>query len=130
MPVADAVHDPSLCVVHAAAGARVPTALAALLAPVDPATFHVYRLPPRTDVELHFHDYDEYWWFVEGTPRVTLRSPSGDRRQVDLGPGDLVACLRGIEHTLWADHELVYYQYSSVLSGSERPGHLTRDAAP
>jgi hypothetical protein len=31
-----------------------------------------------------------------------------------------------MEHTLWADHELVYYQYSSLPEGGERGGHLTR----
>jgi mannose-6-phosphate isomerase-like protein (cupin superfamily) len=93
---------------------------------VDPATFHVFRLPPRTPVELHYHDVDEYWWFVEGHPRVTLRLPNGVTRQLDLGPGDLVACLRGVEHSLWADHGLVYYQYSSLPAGGERPGHLIR----
>ena len=43
-----------------------------------------------------------------------------------LEPGDMIACVRGIEHTLQSDHELVYFQFSSVLRGDERPGHLTR----
>ena len=38
----------------------------------------------------------------------------------------MVACVRGVEHTLWADHELVYFQFSSVLEGDERRGHLIR----
>jgi mannose-6-phosphate isomerase-like protein (cupin superfamily) len=129
MSVADAIQDPGLCVVHAAAGERVPEPLASLLAPVDPATFHICRLPASYEVELHYHDVDEYWWFVEGRPRVTLRAPNGVRRVLDLGPGDLVACVRGVEHTLWADHELVYHQYMGVATGSERPGHLIRSPA-
>ena len=59
---ADAIDDPALCVIHAAAGQRVPPALALQLRPVDPATFHIYRLPAGAQVELHYHDYDEYWW--------------------------------------------------------------------
>lgn len=47
-------------------------------------------------------------------------------REFDLAPGDLVACVRGVEHTLWADHKLVYHQYCSVLTGYERAGHLIR----
>ena len=120
------VDDPALCIVHTAQGQRIDGRLAELLNPVDPRTFHQYRLPASADVELHYHDFDEYWWFVAGQPRVTLRSTNGTTRVYQLQPGDMVACVRGVEHTLWADHELVYYQYSSVLSGNERTGHLTR----
>jgi mannose-6-phosphate isomerase-like protein (cupin superfamily) len=127
MTAAHAVDDPGICVVRLGRGERVSAALRALLNPVDPGTFHEYRLPANTKVELHFHDYDEYWVFQSGRPRVTLRSPSGVTRDFDLEPGDMVACVRGVEHTLWADHELVYLQYSSVLTGEERPGHLIRE---
>jgi len=122
----DAIQDPSICVVRIRKGERITGRLAELLRPVDPASFHEFRLPARTDVELHYHDYDEYWWFTFGRPRVTLRSPAGVTSTLELEPGDLVACVRGVEHTLWADHELVYFQFSSILSGDERPGHLTR----
>jgi mannose-6-phosphate isomerase-like protein (cupin superfamily) len=123
---AEAISDPGLCVVRLGKGERVPAELRALLNPVDPGSFHEYRLPANSEVELHFHDFDEYWLFTAGFPQVTLRSPCGAIRQFDLEPGDMVACVRGVEHTLWADHELVYFQYTSVLAGDERPGHLTR----
>ncbi len=124
--VAERIEDPSVCVVRVRQGERIEGLLAELLRPVDPAAFHEYRLPANTDVELHYHDYDEYWWFTAGRPRVTLRSPCGKSVTLQLEPGDLVACLRGVEHTLLADHELVYFQFSSVLEGGERGGHLTR----
>ncbi len=120
------IDDPTLCVVHTSVGQRITGALAQMLNLVDASTFHQYRLPANAEVELHYHDFDEYWWFVSGTPRVTLRTPGGVTKVVRLEQGDMVACVRGIEHTLWADHELVYYQFSSVLSGDERTGHLTR----
>jgi len=123
---AEQIVDPVLCVARLGRGDRLAPEVAALLKPVDPATLHVFRLPARSDVELHYHDFDEYWAFIEGRPRVTLRAPNGAVRELDLEPGDLVACLRGVEHTLWADHEVVYYQYSSVLEGNERGGHLSR----
>jgi mannose-6-phosphate isomerase-like protein (cupin superfamily) len=123
---ADRITDPALCVVRLARGERPSAGLRALLNPVDPGSFHEYRLPAHTEVELHFHDYDEYWLFTAGHPVVTLRAPSGVTREYDLEPGDMVACVRGVEHTLRADHELVYFQFSSVLRGDERPGHLTR----
>ena len=120
------IADPALCVARLGRGERLAPEVAARLKPVDPGTLHVFRLPARTDVELHYHDFDEYWAFIEGCPRVTLRAPNGQTRELDLEPGDLVACLRGVEHTLWADHEVVYYQYSSLLEGGERGGHLSR----
>ena len=120
------VDDPSMCLVRSGRGERISAELARLLNPVDPATFHQYRLPANTDVALHYHDVDEYWWFTGGNPQITLRSPTGVVKEFLLEPGDMIACIRGVEHTLRADHELVYYQFSSVPVGSERGGHLTR----
>ena len=118
-----------LCVIHIGKGERITGLLAELLNPVNSESFHEYRLPPNSDVELHYHDYDEYWLFTGGTPKVTLRLPTGITQTVQLGPGDMVACVRGVEHTLWADHELVYFQFSSVLEGGERRGHLIRSGS-
>ena len=127
MDVAEQIDDPAICVTRLIEGQRIPPRLCELLKPVDPSTFHVYKLPANTDVELHYHDYDEYWAFIVGHPRVTLRTPTGVVRYFDLGPGDMVACLRGVEHTLWADHELVYYQYSCIRTSGQRNGHLLRE---
>ncbi len=124
--VAERIDDPLLCVVHIGKGERITGLLGELLNPVNSESFHEYRLPPNSDVELHYHDYDEYWLFTAGTPKVTLRLPTGIAKMVQLEPGDMVACVRGVEHTLWADHELVYFQFCSVLEGAERRGHLIR----
>ena len=124
MEPAERIDDPSTCVVRL--GERVGELLAELLNPVDMATYGVVRLPVDADVELHYHDFDEYWLFVEGHPRVTLRTPTGRIEEFVLGPGDMVACVRGVEHTLRADRELVYFQYISAKTGGERPGHLIR----
>jgi len=126
-PVADRIQNPSICVVRIGKGERISGTLAEALNPVDPRSFHEFRLPANTRVELHYHDFDEYWWFTSGRPTVTLRSPSGRTVTLGLEPGDMVACLRGVEHTLRADHELVYFQFSSVLEGGERQGHLVRE---
>ena len=124
--VAHEIEDPSICVVRIRKGERISEKLAELLNPVDTSSFHEFRLPANAEVELHYHDFDEYWLFTSGYPTVTLRSPAGVTKKLNLEPGDMVACVRGIEHTLWAEHELVYFQFSSVLEGSERGGHLTR----
>ena len=124
--IVERIDHPSLCVVPVSRGGRITGLLAELLNPVDPSSFHEYRLPANTDVELHYHDFDEYWVFLSGQPKVTLRLPTGVSQTLQLSPGDMVACVRGVEHTLWADHELVYFQFSSVLQGNERRGHLIR----
>ncbi len=124
--VASAIEDPTICVVRISKGERIRAKLKESLNPIDPATMHEYRLPANTDVELHYHDFDEYWLFTSGHPTVTLRNPNGVAKTLTLGPGDMVACVRGVEHTLHADHELVYFQFSSVRTGGEREGHLTR----
>ncbi|HVF09595.1 MAG TPA: hypothetical protein VNA16_02275, partial [Abditibacteriaceae bacterium] len=106
---------------------HVTPALAALLDPVDPATFHEYVLPAHTAVELHGHDFDEYWWFTSGTPLVTLWTETSGAHEYLLQAGDMVACLRGVAHTLRADHALVYYQFCSVRRPRAREGHLLPD---
>lgn len=118
------IDDPDLCIIHTRAGERISATLATVLDPVDPATLHEYVLAAETPVELHRHDFDEYWWFTTGEPLVTLWTESAGTRQYQLHPGDLVACPRGIAHTLQADHPLVYYQFSSVRRPDAREGHL------
>ncbi len=113
------------CIIRARKGERIGEELVKLLDPVDAATFHEYRLHANRRVELHRHDFDEYWWFTSGTPVVTLWTEATGVREYQLEPGDMVACLRGVAHTLRADHELVYFQFSSVPRPGTRPGHLT-----
>jgi mannose-6-phosphate isomerase-like protein (cupin superfamily) len=113
-----------LCIVRTRAGERIGADLAALLDPIDPATLHEYVLPAGTPVELHRHDFDEYWWFTSGEPVVTLWTEALGAREYRLRPGDLVACLRGVAHTLRADHPLVYHQFSGVRRPGAREGHL------
>ena len=113
-----------LCIVHTRVGEGISAQLSLLLDAVDPATLHEYVLAANTEVELHGHDYDEYWWFISGSPIVTLWTETAGAREYQLQPGDLVACLRGVAHTLRADHELVYHQFSSVRDDGAREGHL------
>jgi mannose-6-phosphate isomerase-like protein (cupin superfamily) len=120
------VHSPDECVIHLRVGERVTGALSDLLDPVDIASMHEYVLPAHTPVELHYHDMDEYWLFVEGHPTVTLRLPDGTTGVYHLAPGDMVATLRGVEHTLHADHTLRYIQFTGQRRPDARGGHLTR----
>ena len=115
-----------MCVVRIRQGERVCAELSTMLDEVDMSSLHEYVLPAHTPVELHYHDFDEYWLFTEGTPTVTLRSQDGHTGVYHLEPGDLVATLRGVEHTLAADHTLRYFQFSSKRRSDARSGHLTR----
>lgn len=118
------IEDPDVCVVRIRAGERIRGVLVQALDPIDPRTLHEFVLPANADVELHYHDFDEYWLFTAGEPSVTLRTPIGVQKTYALHPGDMVACVRGVAHTLRADHELVYFQFSSVRREGAREGHL------
>lgn len=121
------ITDPSICIVRSRQHQRPSPEFAALLLPVDPASFHEQHLQPRHPVELHYHNIDEYWWFTAGHPLVTLRTASGVTREFQLGPGDMVATARGVEHTLTAPDELVYFEFNSPLKACPHGGrHLHR----
>jgi len=109
---------------HDSAGGTAEYRATARLDPFDPATLHEYALPAGAQVELHRHDFDEYWWFIIGEPVITLCTQATGPRQYQLQAGDLVACVRGVAHTLHADHLLVYCQCSSVRQPGAREGHL------
>ena len=121
------ITDPGICIIHTAKGEHIPESLAKVLLPVHAASFHRVCLQAHHPVELHYHNIDEYWWFVAGNPTVTLRTAGGVKKEYRLGPGDLVATVRGVEHTLDADHELVYYEFNSDLAADPGGGgHLIR----
>ena len=106
--VAERIDDPSLCVIHIGKGERITGLLGELLNPVNSESFHEYRLPPNSDVELHYHDYDEYWLFTAGTPKVTLRLPDGDHE-------DSASLSRGI---WWRVCEVWSIRYGRIMNWS------------
>jgi mannose-6-phosphate isomerase-like protein (cupin superfamily) len=118
------IDNPDLCVVRTRAGERISAELAAVLDPIDPTSFHEYVLPAANFVELHQQDVDEFWWFTQGDPIVTLWTESSGSREYQLYPGDMVVCPRGVAHTLRADHDLIYYQFFSVRRPGTRMGHI------
>lgn len=73
--VANEIEDPSICedgftsflvnhVVRIRKGERISGKLAELLNPINASSFHEFRLPANAQVELHYHDFDEYWLLV------------------------------------------------------------------
>ena len=74
-------------------------------------------------VELHFHDCEEFWFVLKGKARVVTE---GEEHVV--GPGDVVCTHRGDEHAIV---EIVEAPYTQVwiecnLRGKQRKGHLHR----
>ncbi len=83
-------------VVRLAEKERIFPQLFEILDEIDIPSFHEYVLPANTTVEIHYHDFDQYWLFREGTPEVTLRHPDGTKKVYQLEPGELVvAAYRG-----------------------------------
>lgn len=77
---------------------------------------------PGAGIEMHFHDFDEYWFIVHG--RTSARV--GDE-EVVLSPGDLVATGAGVEHGMESPDEWVMgVGCKPPLRGDERSGHLHR----
>ncbi len=116
------------CVVRLGEGKRISRELARVLDEVDIASLHIYTLSPENPASLHYHDFDEYWLFIEGSTTVTLRSGGGETKQYQLAPGDLVVTPKGVEHGHSPKILTRYVQFSSKIRPGSRPGHLQRTA--
>ena len=113
------------CIIKLGEGEHIPRDLADILDEVDIASIHIYTLSPENPAGLHYHDFDEYWVFMEGTTTVTLRF-EGETRRYQVGPGDLVATPRGVEHGHSPQTPTRYLQFTSRIRAGCRPGHLER----
>ncbi len=114
------------CVVRLGKGERPTPELTGILDEVDVGSIHIFALPPDRPAGLHYHDFDEYWLFIEGTTVVTLRSGDGSTKQYQVGPGDLIVTPRGIEHGHAPETTTRYIQFSSKMRPGSRRGHLER----
>jgi mannose-6-phosphate isomerase-like protein (cupin superfamily) len=73
------------------------------------------------EVELHYHDCNEYWIIVNGKGICTTE---GDT--YEIGPGDLVLTERGQEHSLVVTEEMTAIYYYGIMPPGGRSGHLHR----
>lgn len=73
------------------------------------------------EVELHYHDCNEYWIIVSGRGICTTE---GDT--YELGPGDLVLTRKGDEHSLVVTEEMVSIYFYGIMEPGARIGHLYR----
>ena len=72
--------------------------LADILDEVDIASIGSFSVPKEQPTEMHYHDFDEYWLFTEGSTTVILRLPDGIKQEYDIGPHDLIVTPRGVEY--------------------------------
>ncbi|MBU2663623.1 hypothetical protein KOI35_08905 [Actinoplanes bogorensis] len=78
---------------------------------------------PETPLEMHYHDFDEYWFIIHGH---TEAFTDGDRHE--LVPGDLIATARGYEHGMPKPGEAITgVAFEPELTAGQRKGHLHRD---
>ena len=119
---------PDLCVIRLKKGARMSAELAEILDEVNIASIHAFEVPLERPTELHYHDFDEYWLFTGGTTKVTLRLPDGTTEEYEIGPGDLIATPKGVEHGHIPNETVKGFEFTSKISPGARGGHLQRNA--
>ena len=117
---------PDLCVIRLKKGERMSPELAEILDEVNIASIHAFEVPPERPTELHYHDFDEYWLFTEGMTKVTLRLPDGTMEEYEIGPGDLIATPKGVEHGHIPNETVKGFEFSSKIRPGAKSGHLRR----
>ena len=118
--------DTNLCVIHLDAGERIGETLEEALDTPDMTTIGAFTVSKDNPTELHYHDYDEYWYFTQGTTTVTLRTPDGKSTSYNIVPGVLVVTPKGVEHGHIPDDVVKGIQWVSVIHPEARTGHLHR----
>ena len=114
------------CVIRLGKGEGISAELAEILDEVDITSIGSFTVPPEQPTELHYHDYDEYWLFTEGTTTVTLRLPDGAEKEYEIGPYDLIATPKAVEHGHIPNETVKGIQFVSKIKQDARRGHLYR----
>lgn len=83
--------------------------------PGDPVSY-----AKSTRMDSHYHDYDEFWFVLEGRGTVVV-----GERFLDVGPGEAVAIGMGHHHDLAHAPEPVKAAFfETTLERGKRMGHL------
>ncbi|MEK7396292.1 MAG: hypothetical protein AAB116_05100 [Candidatus Poribacteria bacterium] len=115
-----------MCVIRLGKGERISAELAEILDEVNIASIHSFAVPPDHPTELHYHDFDEYWLFTEGATVVTLRLADGTKKEYEIGPYDLIATPKGVEHGHVPSTTVKGFEFVSKIRQGSRQGHLYR----
>jgi quercetin dioxygenase-like cupin family protein len=81
---------------------------------------NLIHFEPDGEIELHFHDYHEYWIMLRGERPATTEGIDHDLR-----PGDVVATKTGDDHAMPPAPQVIEaIAVSTASRGRGRPGHL------
>lgn len=83
--------------------------------------YGINHLVVGQEVELHYHNSNEYWVIISGKGICTTE---GDT--YEIGPGDLVLTKKGDEHSLTVTEEMVAVYIYGVLGPDGKIGYLYR----
>jgi len=115
-----------VCVIRLGKGEHISEELAEVLDEVNIASLHAFEVSSERPTELHYHDYDEHWLFTEGTTTLTLRLPDGTKKEYEIGPYDLIATPKDVEHGHIPNETVKGLQFVSKIKPGARMGHLYR----
>ena len=83
--------------------------------------YGVNTLKVGAEVELHFHDCNEYWIIISGRGNAT-----SEGKPYELGPGDMLLTEAGFEHSLVVTEEMMAVYFYGQMPEHGRWGHLHR----
>ncbi|MGP4041090.1 cupin domain-containing protein [Gracilibacillus sp. D59] len=81
--------------------------------------YGINRLKKGQEIELHFHDSNEYWIIISGKGICTTEGNS-----YEIGEGDLVLTKKGDEHSLIVTQDMVAVYIYGVLPKGGSVGYL------
>lgn len=119
--------EPRMFAVNHAAGERLVPEIQCLLDPVNPDSYHCCMLPKEKATKLHYHDNDEYWAWIKGRSMLTVRLPDGRSDELEIGPGWILYCVRGVEHGHTPLEDWGCFEWVGEQRQGIRDGHLTRE---
>jgi mannose-6-phosphate isomerase-like protein (cupin superfamily) len=82
-------------------------------------SYGVNTLEAGAEVELHFHDCNEYWIIISGRGIATSEGIT-----YELGPGDMLQTRAGDEHSLVVTERMVAVYFYGIMPPGGRRGHL------
>ena len=88
----------------------------------DIAHWGISRQPAGKEIELHYHDTNEYWVIIEGRGTCTTE---GDT--YEIGPGDVVLTKGGDEHALVVTESMVAVYIYGRLGPGDTLGHKHKE---
>ncbi len=83
--------------------------------------YGVNTLNVGDEVELHFHDSNEFWIIIDGKGNATSEGIT-----YELGPGDMLLTKAGDEHSLVVTEKMIAVYFYGIMPPGGREGHLHR----